>query len=225
MTWYEEKMVSDYCLFILFILPFQIRSFVFSCDVFIFSCSHFIWLLYSLVGLLFTYGITSSGKTYTMTGSAADQGILPRCLDMVFNSIKGVQATKYVSSAFYLQLSLSYWGVRFCNFSFFCRHWHGAKLWIIVYTHMCSVLIHVYLTESIGFVFWANLYYFGCHQVFMPDKQNGFDVQSEAAAMFERQQREVLPGKARHRYILLLLSRYNSQHDNVSDEAVNCAIK
>ena len=58
----------------------------------------------------------------------------------------------------------------------------------------------------------------------MPDKQNGFDVQSEAAAMFERQQREVLPGKARHRYILLL-SRYNSQHDNVSDEAVNCAIK
>ena len=143
-------MVSDYCLFILFVLPFQIRSFVFSCDVFIFSCSHFIWLLYSFVGLLFTYGITSSGKTYTMTGSAADQGILPRCLDMVFNSIKGVQATKYVSSAFYLQLSLRYWVVRFCNFSFFSciffisKHWHDTKLWTIVYTHMCLAFIHAY---------------------------------------------------------------------------------
>ena len=49
------------------------------------------------VGLLFTYGITSSGKTYTMTGTGDDQGILPRCLDMVFNSIDCVQARKYVS--------------------------------------------------------------------------------------------------------------------------------
>ena len=49
------------------------------------------------VGLLFTYGITSSGKTYTMTGTGDDQGILPRCLDMVFNSIENVQARKYVS--------------------------------------------------------------------------------------------------------------------------------
>ncbi|XP_067941465.1 kinesin-like protein KIF23 [Watersipora subatra] len=81
-------------------------------------------------GLLFTYGITSSGKTYTMTGDGQDPGILPRCLDMVFNSIKGVQATKYV---------------------------------------------------------------------FMPDRQNGFNVQSEADAMYERQQREVLPGKGKQR--------------------------
>lgn len=47
-------------------------------------------------GLLFTYGITSSGKTYTMTGSPKDQGVLPRCLDVLFNSISGVQAKKYV---------------------------------------------------------------------------------------------------------------------------------
>ncbi|KAF6040876.1 KIF23 [Bugula neritina] len=81
-------------------------------------------------GLLFTYGITSSGKTFTMTGSGEDQGILPRCLDMVFNSIKGVQAMKYV---------------------------------------------------------------------FMPDKQNGFNIQSEADAMLWRQQQEVLPGKGKLR--------------------------
>ena len=48
-------------------------------------------------GLLFSYGITSSGKTYTMTGTPDDQGILPRCLDVLFNSIQNLQAKKYVS--------------------------------------------------------------------------------------------------------------------------------
>uniref|UniRef100_A0A915JUV4 Kinesin-like protein n=1 Tax=Romanomermis culicivorax TaxID=13658 RepID=A0A915JUV4_ROMCU len=38
-------------------------------------------------GLLFTYGITGSGKTYTMSGIKAEPGILPRCLDLIFNSI------------------------------------------------------------------------------------------------------------------------------------------
>ena len=37
--------------------------------------------------LLFTYGATSSGKTYTIQGSAADPGILPRALDVIFNSV------------------------------------------------------------------------------------------------------------------------------------------
>lgn len=53
-------------------------------------------LLHGKPGLLFTYGITSSGKTYTMTGSPQDGGILPRCLDVVFNSIGEFQARKYV---------------------------------------------------------------------------------------------------------------------------------
>ncbi|GBM87104.1 Kinesin-like protein KIF23 [Araneus ventricosus] len=47
-------------------------------------------------GLLFTYGITSSGKTYTMAGTPQDGGLLPRTLDVVFNSIKDYQAAKYV---------------------------------------------------------------------------------------------------------------------------------
>nr|XP_037279285.1 kinesin-like protein KIF23 isoform X1 [Rhipicephalus microplus] len=53
-------------------------------------------LLHGKPGLLFTYGITSSGKTYTMTGHPQDGGILPRCLDVVFNSIGEYQARKYV---------------------------------------------------------------------------------------------------------------------------------
>ncbi|XP_019615501.1 PREDICTED: kinesin-like protein KIF20B isoform X1 [Branchiostoma belcheri] len=37
--------------------------------------------------LVFTYGVTNSGKTYTIQGSSKDGGILPRTLDVVFNSI------------------------------------------------------------------------------------------------------------------------------------------
>uniref|UniRef100_A0A0N5AQP8 Kinesin-like protein n=1 Tax=Syphacia muris TaxID=451379 RepID=A0A0N5AQP8_9BILA len=39
--------------------------------------------------LLFTYGVTGSGKTYTMNGGSTDEtmGILPRVLDVLFNSL------------------------------------------------------------------------------------------------------------------------------------------
>ncbi|XP_044172100.1 kinesin-like protein KIF23 isoform X1 [Acropora millepora] len=47
-------------------------------------------------GLIFTYGITGSGKTHTMTGSPSDSGLLPRCLDVIFNSIGELQAARYV---------------------------------------------------------------------------------------------------------------------------------
>uniref|UniRef100_A0A673KNC1 Kinesin-like protein n=1 Tax=Sinocyclocheilus rhinocerous TaxID=307959 RepID=A0A673KNC1_9TELE len=45
--------------------------------------------------LLFTYGVTGSGKTYTMTGSPGQGGLLPRSLDMIFNSIGPYQAKRY----------------------------------------------------------------------------------------------------------------------------------
>ncbi|XP_052081873.1 kinesin-like protein KIF20B isoform X2 [Mytilus californianus] len=41
--------------------------------------------------LVFTYGVTSSGKTYTIQGKPKDAGILPRALDVLFNSINGKQ--------------------------------------------------------------------------------------------------------------------------------------
>ncbi|XP_050310521.1 kinesin-like protein KIF23 [Anthonomus grandis grandis] len=47
-------------------------------------------------GLLFTYGVTGSGKTYTLTGNENDPGILPRTIDTLFNSIEGYQAPKCV---------------------------------------------------------------------------------------------------------------------------------
>ena len=43
-------------------------------------------------GLLFTYGVTNSGKTYTIQGGSSEgsAGILPRTLDVIFNSIEGL---------------------------------------------------------------------------------------------------------------------------------------
>lgn len=42
-------------------------------------------------GLLFAYGVTNSGKTYTIQGGhdPDSAGILPRTLDVVFNSVEG----------------------------------------------------------------------------------------------------------------------------------------
>ncbi|GAB0090351.1 Kinesin-like protein [Sergentomyia squamirostris] len=47
-------------------------------------------------GLLFTYGVTGSGKTYTMTGDNQNQGIMPRCLDILFKTINDYQTKKFV---------------------------------------------------------------------------------------------------------------------------------
>ena len=38
--------------------------------------------------LVFTYGATSAGKTYTMQGTVKDVGVLPRSLDAIFNSLE-----------------------------------------------------------------------------------------------------------------------------------------
>jgi kinesin family protein 23 len=47
-------------------------------------------------GLLFSYGVTGSGKTYTMTGNKQFRGIMPRCLDVLFKTISDYQAKKFV---------------------------------------------------------------------------------------------------------------------------------
>ncbi|NWU81178.1 KI20A protein, partial [Onychorhynchus coronatus] len=39
-------------------------------------------------GLVFTYGVTNAGKTFTIQGTSKDLGILPRSLDMIFNHIR-----------------------------------------------------------------------------------------------------------------------------------------
>lgn len=46
--------------------------------------------------LLFTYGVTGSGKTYTMSGNLHDAGIMLRSLNVLFNSIASYQAKKFI---------------------------------------------------------------------------------------------------------------------------------
>lgn len=45
-------------------------------------------------GLIFTYGITGSGKTYTMEGLKTDPGLIYRTIDFLFNSIGSQQTQK-----------------------------------------------------------------------------------------------------------------------------------
>jgi len=46
-------------------------------------------------GLLFTYGVTGSGKTHTMQGTLEDGGIMNRVIDVLFNSVNNQQTRKY----------------------------------------------------------------------------------------------------------------------------------
>jgi hypothetical protein len=47
--------------------------------------------------LLFAYGVTNSGKTYSIQGGLGENeaGILPRTLDILFQSIKGFESNDY----------------------------------------------------------------------------------------------------------------------------------
>jgi kinesin family member 23 len=44
--------------------------------------------------LLFAFGMTNAGKTFTMNGEESNPGILPRCLDTIFNSVDGNLAAR-----------------------------------------------------------------------------------------------------------------------------------
>lgn len=56
-------------------------------------------LLHGENGLLFAYGVTNSGKSYTISGGQGveEKGVLPRAIDVVFNSIEGMESTANVS--------------------------------------------------------------------------------------------------------------------------------
>ncbi|KAF5304400.1 hypothetical protein FQA39_LY19007 [Lamprigera yunnana] len=47
-------------------------------------------------GLLFSYGITGSGKTHTFTGEPSNPGIIPTCINTLFNSVGDKQTQKYL---------------------------------------------------------------------------------------------------------------------------------
>lgn len=46
--------------------------------------------------LLFTYGMTSSGKTYTMVGESGNDGLMIRCTKLLFARIRNQQVERFV---------------------------------------------------------------------------------------------------------------------------------
>lgn len=59
-------------------------------------CGNLVFFVCFWTALLFAYGVTSSGKTFTMTGTPQYPGILPRSIDCIFSSIGELLAKKYV---------------------------------------------------------------------------------------------------------------------------------
>ena len=55
-------------------------------------------------GLLFAYGVTNSGKTYSVQGGSGrgSEGVLPRALDVVFKSVEGLQGEDKVFPALWM---------------------------------------------------------------------------------------------------------------------------
>ncbi|CAF2946028.1 unnamed protein product [Rotaria sp. Silwood2] len=96
---------------------------------------------YENLGVLFTYGITGSGKTYTMMGPLNNPGLIPRSFDVIFNSVGPYLGKKYVS---FIQILL---------FSF----------------------------NSIYLIF----------KLLRSDRQNSYEIQSEADILLERQRKEL----------------------------------
>ncbi|KAL1919089.1 uncharacterized protein VTP21DRAFT_2470 [Calcarisporiella thermophila] len=56
--------------------------------------------------LLFAYGVTNSGKTYTIQGTHEESGLLPRILGAVFQSLKGVQGDSRIRPVRYSDVEL-----------------------------------------------------------------------------------------------------------------------
>jgi hypothetical protein len=68
-------------------------------------------------GLMFSYGVSNSGKTHTIQGGGddktggADRGMIPRSIDVIFNSIEGLECKHQVSILHsYLQCYTDYAG-------------------------------------------------------------------------------------------------------------------
>uniref|UniRef100_A0A1I7S3T9 Kinesin-like protein n=1 Tax=Bursaphelenchus xylophilus TaxID=6326 RepID=A0A1I7S3T9_BURXY len=100
--------------------------------------------------LLFTYGVTGSGKTFTMTGTGVgdNSGIIPRSVDVLFNSIKN-QADKCVfapngRNGFYVRAPEEAWLAREhypAEYSISERIIESKKVYGFRNDMMCSVFI------------------------------------------------------------------------------------
>lgn len=57
---------------------------------------------------IFAYGQTSSGKTYTMRGSDANQGIIPLAMNEIFEAVKRLESHKHDDTERSFKIKVSY---------------------------------------------------------------------------------------------------------------------
>lgn len=146
----------------------------FQCDAYRQSSIRFFpsWL----PGILFAYGITNSGKTYTVNGEPEQAGVLPRSLDIIFNSIVDVQTPRYVS------IPKSPWHFIAFNLKAESMVTWSCQLWP---------------TSS----FYSLRIYLVVFQVFCPDGGNSYNVFTEEEATLEQRRNKPKKISPRMRYI------------------------
>ncbi|KAF9067049.1 P-loop containing nucleoside triphosphate hydrolase protein [Rhodocollybia butyracea] len=66
--------------------------------------SHVVAAMEGYNAVIFAYGQTASGKTYTLSGSEAEPGIIPRAMRAVFGYIKNTEKREYLLRCSYLEI-------------------------------------------------------------------------------------------------------------------------
>ncbi|KAJ3732595.1 P-loop containing nucleoside triphosphate hydrolase protein [Lentinula guzmanii] len=66
--------------------------------------SHVIAAMEGFNAVIFAYGQTASGKTYTLSGSEAEPGIIPRAMRQVFSYIRRTETREYLLRCSYLEI-------------------------------------------------------------------------------------------------------------------------
>ena len=93
--------------------------------------------------LIFAYGVTNAGKTYTMAGNRACPGVLPRTLDSIFQAIEHQQSTNVLYKP-----KGSYVCVNTVFLRFLCKQF-------LIYYQLWTMDIRIkyisYLSEFLGF--------------------------------------------------------------------------
>ena len=59
---------------------------------------------YKRSGIIFVYGVTNSGKTYTVNGDTENPGILPSSLNLIYQSVKNFKRKKLEISCTYVEI-------------------------------------------------------------------------------------------------------------------------
>uniref|UniRef100_A0A1I7UM49 Kinesin-like protein n=1 Tax=Caenorhabditis tropicalis TaxID=1561998 RepID=A0A1I7UM49_9PELO len=146
--------------------------------------------------LLFTYGVTGSGKTYTMTGKPTerDTGLLPRTLDVIFNSVNN-----RVEKCVFYPAALNTFEIRSTLDAHMKRHQMAADRLStsreITDRYYEAIKLSGYNDDMVCSVFvsYVEIYNNYCYDL-LEDAKNGSRVLSKRELRHDRQQQIYVDG-------------------------------